>query len=69
MKIGFRTPSIAKSLKARTTARVQRSLKRSINPIYGKRGVGLLTNPRKSLRNRVYKRVSFSLWDLFKGFK
>lgn len=37
MKIGLRTPSIKKSLRARTTGRLKKSIKRTINPFYGKK--------------------------------
>ena len=36
MKFGVRKPSLKKSLKARTTGRVKRQLKKSVNPLYGK---------------------------------
>ena len=49
MKIGFRMPSLKKSIKARTTGKIKRSVKRAVNPLYGKKGVGLITsNPRYS---------------------
>lgn len=37
MKIGLRKPSIKKSLKARTTGKLKRSIKSSVNPLYGKK--------------------------------
>ena len=66
MKIGFRTPSLKKSLRARTNGKLKRSLKKSVNPLYGKKGMGLVTNPKKSIYNKVYKKTSFSIFDLFK---
>lgn len=66
MKIGFRTPNFKKSLRARTTGKLKRSLKKSVNPLYGKKGMGLVTNPKKSIYNKVYKKTSFSIFDLFK---
>lgn len=66
MKFGIRKPSIKKSLKVRTTGKLKRSLKKSVNPFYGKKGTGLLTNPKKSIYNKVYKKTSFSIFDLFK---
>ena len=59
-------PSIKKSLKARTTGNLKRSLKKSINPFYGQKGTGLVTNPKKSIYNKVYKKTSFSIFNLFK---
>ena len=69
MKIGFRTPSLKRMMRARTTGRVKRIMKKSVNPFYGKKGVGLITNPKKSLYNKVYRKTSFGLRDIFKLFK
>lgn len=66
MKFGMRMPSVKRSLKARTTGRLKRAAKRSVNPLYGKKGVGFAKNPRRSVKNRVYKRTTFSFWDLFR---
>ncbi len=66
MKIGLRTPSVKKIVRAKTTGKVKRSVKSSVNPIYGKKGVGLVRNPKKSIYNKVYKKTSFSIFDLFK---
>ncbi|MCP1103636.1 hypothetical protein M2454_002991 [Aequitasia blattaphilus] len=66
MKLGIRKPSIKKSLKARTTGKAKRAIKKSINPLYGKKGMGMLTNPKKSLYNKVYKKTTVSIFDLFK---
>lgn len=62
MKIGMRTPSLKKSLRARTTGRIKRSMKRAVNPFYGKKGVGFIKNPKKSIKNRVYHKTTFS-WN------
>lgn len=66
MKIGMRTPSLKKSLKARTTGKAKRAIKKAVIPGYGKKGMGLLKNPKKAVYNKVYKKTSFSLLDLFK---
>lgn len=66
MKVGLRKPSLKKSFKARTTGRVKRSIKKSINPLYGKKGIGLITNPKKAIYNKVYNKTSFSIFDLIK---
>lgn len=39
MKIGPRKPSLKKSVKSRTTGKVKRQVKKSINPTYGKKGM------------------------------
>lgn len=66
MKYGFRTPSLRRSISARTTGRAKRSIKRAIIPGYGRKGMGLLTNPRKSIYNRIYRRTTFGLGDILK---
>ena len=63
MKFGFRMPSLKRSISARTTGRLKRSLKKSINPFYGKRGMGIL-NPKKALYNKVYNKTTFGLDDV-----
>lgn len=60
MKYGVRTPSVRKSISARTTGRVTRSINRSVNPYYGKKGMGWVNNPRKAGYNKVYNRTSCS---------
>jgi hypothetical protein len=66
MKFGLRKPSWKKSLKARTTGKWKRQIKRAIIPGYGKKGMGWLRDPKKALYNKVYKKTSFSIWDIFK---
>lgn len=58
MKIGVRTPSFKKSFKARTTGRINRTLKKSVNPLYGKKGMGYIKNPEKAIYNKVYHKVT-----------
>ena len=69
MKIGMRTPSLKKSLKARTTSKWKRQAKKAIIPGYGKKGVGWIKNPKKAMYNKVYHKTTFGLSDLFKSSK
>ena len=62
MKFGVRKPSFKKSIKARTTGRINRAVKRSVNPLYGKKGVGFVKDPSRSIKNAVYQRTSFSVF-------
>ena len=62
MKIGVRKPSLKKSFKARTTAKAKRRIKKAINPLYGKKGMGLLNNPKKAIYNKVYNKTTVSLF-------
>lgn len=66
MKIGIRKPSIKKSISARTTGRVKRAIKRKLLPGYGRKGMGWIKNPKKAVYNKVYKKTTFSIFDLFK---
>lgn len=63
MKIGYRKPSISKKFKSKTTARVKRATKSSINPLYGKKGMGYVNNPKKAVYNKVYNKTTKSLYD------
>ena len=66
MKFGIRTPSITRSIRARTTGALKRSIKRSINPLYGKKGVGWVRNPTKALYNKVYHKTSIGLFAVIR---
>lgn len=62
----MRKPSIKKSFKARATGKLKRKVKKSINPFYGKKGMGFAKNPKKSVKNKIYRKTTFGLKDLFK---
>lgn len=64
MKIGMRTPSIKRSIKARTTGRAKRAVKKAVIPGYGKKGMGFVKNPTRSAKNAVYKRTTFGIGDI-----
>ena len=66
MKFGMRTPSIKKSINARTTGKAKRAIKKAIIPGYGKKGMGWLRDPKKAAYNKVYRKTTFGLKDLFK---
>jgi hypothetical protein len=66
MKFGLRTPSLKRSLKARTTGRAKRAVKKALIPGYGKKGMGWVKNPKKAAYNKVYNKTSFSIWGIFK---
>ncbi|SDX08579.1 hypothetical protein SAMN05216391_1522 [Lachnospiraceae bacterium KHCPX20] len=66
MKFGMRKPSVKRSIKARTIGRAKRAVKKAVIPGYGKKGMGWVKNPKKAAYNKVYKKTSFSLFDLFK---
>ena len=66
MKMGIRKPSIKKSIKARTTGKAKRTVKKALIPGYGKKGAGWVKKPKKAAYNKVYKKTTFSLFDIFK---
>lgn len=66
MKFGMRKPSLKRSIKARTTGRMKRAIKSSVNPLYGKKGTGWVRDPKRAAYNKIYKKATFSIWDLFK---
>ena len=63
MKYGMRNPSVKRSVSAKTTGKLKRSAKRVVDPFYGKRGAGMIRNPKKSLYNKVYSKTTFSAFD------
>lgn len=67
MKIGPRKPSIKKSVKARTTGKVKRTINKSINPTYGKKGIGYIKSPEKAIKNKIYHQTTFNIFSVFKG--
>lgn len=66
MKIGMRKPSLKRSIKARTTGKAKRAVKKALIPGYGKKGTGWIKDPKKAAYNKVYNKTSFGLKDLFK---
>lgn len=65
MKFGIRKPSLKKSLSARTKGRLNRSIKSEINPLYGKKGMGI-AHPKRAIKNKIYKKTTF---DIFKKLR
>ncbi len=63
MKFGMRKPSIKKSIAARTS--VKRYIRHSLG-VKAPRGWGWITNPKKALYNKVYRKTTFSIFDIFK---
>lgn len=63
MKVGIRTPNLKKSLKARTSGKIKRSVKKSVNPLYGQKGMGYANNPKKAIYNKVYNKTTIKAVD------
>ncbi|MCR4945193.1 MAG: hypothetical protein K5986_12335, partial [Clostridium sp.] len=66
MKIGMRKPSLKKSFKARTTGKMKRKGKKAINPLYGKKGMGWINDPKKAAYNKVYHKTTFGVNDIMR---
>lgn len=64
MKMGMRKPSVKKSIKARTSGKVTRSIKKSVNPLYGKKGMGFVNDPERAVKNAVYNRTTVGVSDI-----
>lgn len=64
MKKAFRTPSIKKSISARTTGKAKRMVKKSLDPTYGKKGTGMIKDPKKAIYNKVYNATTVGVSDV-----
>ena len=64
MKVGVRKPSLKKSISARTTGRAKRAVKSSVNPLYGKKGMGWINDPKKATYNKVYNKTTISIGSI-----
>ncbi len=69
MKIGIKIPSLKKSLKARTTGRLKRAVKKTCNPLYDKKGMGLTADTKKDIYNKVYEKVTIDSLENLKTNK
>lgn len=54
----FRKPSIKKRFKARTTSKWKRKVKSSVNPLYGKKGMGYVRDPKRAIYNKGYNKFT-----------
>lgn len=66
VKVGIRDVDINKSIKARTTGRMRREIKKATNPLYGKKGMGYVSNPKRAIKNKIYKKTTRSVKSFFK---
>ena len=58
MKFGVRKPNLKKRVKAKTTGKVKRKIKKSVNPLYAKKGMGWVKDPKRAAYNKVYNKTS-----------
>ena len=64
MKIGVRKPSIKRSISARTTGKLKRTVNKAVNPLYGQKGMGYINNPKKAVYNKVYNKTTVGVSDI-----
>lgn len=64
MKLGIRTPNIKSSIKARTTGRAKRAVKKAVIPGYGKKGMGWVKDPKRAAYNKVYNKTTVGVGDI-----
>ncbi len=67
MKMGFRTPSPSRSFKARTTGKVNRTIKKAVDPTYGKKGMGYIKDPKRAVYNNIYHKTTVGVGDLIEN--
>jgi len=60
VKVGMRKPSIKKSISARTS--VKRFIRHSLG-LKAPRGYGWITNPKKYVYNKIYRKTTFNIFD------
>lgn len=64
VKVGIRKPNLKSSIRARTTGRAKRAVKRAVIPGYGKKGMGWVKNPKKAAYNAIYHRTTVGVGDV-----
>ena len=48
-------PSLTRSIAARTSGRLTRSVNKASTPYYGQKGTGIYKNPSRAVKNKVYR--------------
>lgn len=61
MKLGLRSRSFNKSISAMTTGRLTRTVKKNINPLYGKSGINKFKNPKKYIDDKIYHKFTIGM--------
>lgn len=67
MKYGMRTPNINKRISARTTGKIKRAVNKTVNPLYGKKGMGFINDPSKAVYNKIYNKTTISVDKIING--
>lgn len=66
MKFGMRKPSLKRAVKAATTGKAKRAIKKAVVPGYGQKGAGWIKDPKKAAYNKIYSKTTFGIKDIFK---
>ncbi|MFI7482604.1 hypothetical protein ACH9EU_09310 [Kocuria sp. M1R5S2] len=66
VKFGIRRPRPLGSLRARTTGRAKRTVKRAIIPGYGRPGTGWVRDPGRAASGAAYRRTTIGVNDLLR---
>lgn len=66
MKFGMRKPSVKRAVKAATTGKAKRAIKKAVVPGYGQKGAGWAKDPKKAAYNKIYSKTTFGIKDIFK---
>lgn len=61
----MRRINVKRMVKARTIGKAKRTLKKSVIPGYGQKSP-INLHPVKSARSKIYRKTTFSIWDIFK---
>ena len=61
MKYGIRTSNINKRISARTTGKITKTMNKAVNPLYGKKGIGIVNDPSNAVYNKVYNKTTTSV--------
>ena len=59
----YRKPSFKKSFSAKTTGRATRTINRTCNPYYGKKGSGWINDPERAAYNHLYNKTTQGVHD------
>lgn len=58
MTFGVRKPSFKKSITAQSTGLAKRKIKSSVTPLYGKKGMGYIKDPKRAVYNKLYQKTT-----------
>lgn len=69
MRSVIRKPSPRKYVSSRTKSSVTRTVRHTIDPTYGRKGTGIIKDPKKAAYNKIYSQTSIGINDTFHNDK